>query len=103
MDGNVSSSQNFNVLEYLTQEDTDAIFQKLNMPSLMLTKLKVKKSKQAIQDAFSVLNHNMVLIDHNMKDLLYLIKDLVQVLFISFDARNRQCCHQIGKLNESLN
>ena len=63
------------------------IFSKLGMPSLMLTKLKVKKSKQAIQDAFSVLNHNMVSIDHNMKDLLFLIKDLAQVLFICFDTR----------------
>ena len=69
----------------LSPEDTDAIFSKLSMPSLMLTKLKVKKSKQAVQDAFTVLNHNMVMIDHSMKDLLYLIKDLAQVLFICFD------------------
>jgi len=33
---------------FVTQEDTEAIFQKLTMPSLILTKLKVKKSKQGI-------------------------------------------------------
>ena len=73
----------------LSPEDTDAIFSKLNMPSLMLTKLKVKKSKQAVQDAFTVLNHNMVMIDHSMKDLPYLVKDMAQVLYICFDQKNR--------------
>ena len=47
------------------------------MPSLMLTKMKVKKSKQAIQDALSVNNHNMAIIDRNVKDLLFLVKDLI--------------------------
>ena len=71
----------------MVKEEIDIIFEKVRMPSLMLTKLKVGKSKMAIQEAFSVLNGNMRKIDHNMKDLLFLVKDMAQILFISFDQR----------------
>ena len=63
--------------ELVTKEDIDSIFEDARMPSLMLTKMKVKKSKQAIQDALSVNNHNMAIIDRNVKDLLFLVKDLI--------------------------
>ena len=79
--------QNHEPDAFISTEDTSSIFEKITMPSLMLTNLKVKKSKQAIQDSFSVLNSNMNVIDHNMKDLLFLVKDLAQVLFICFDSR----------------
>jgi len=71
----------------LVKEEIDVIFEKVRMPSLLLTKLKVGKSKGAIQEAFSVLNGNMRTIDHNMKDLLFLVKDMAQILYISFDQR----------------
>ena len=63
------------------------IFENVQMPSLTLTNLKVKKSRQDIQDAFSMLNRNMVLVDTFMKDILFLVKDLAQVLYICFDTR----------------
>ena len=63
------------------------IFENVQMPSLTLTNLKVKKSRQDIQDAFSMLNRNMMLIDTFMKDILFLVKDLAQVLYICFDTR----------------
>ena len=63
------------------------IFQKVKMPGLLLTKLKVKKSKQAIQDAFSALNQNMFIVDRNLKDLLFLVKDLSQILYILIDTK----------------
>ena len=44
----------------------------------------------------------MVLVDHNLKDLLYLIKDLAQVLYISLDVRNRQCNQQIDRIRDSM-
>ena len=59
--------------EFICKEDIDMVFDRTQLPSLMLTKLKIKRSKQAVQDAFSVLNQNMVLIDSNQKDLLYLV------------------------------
>ena len=71
----------------MVKEEIDVIFEKVRMPSLLLTKLKVGKSKKAIQEAFSVLNGNMRTIDHNMKDLLFLVKDMAQILYISFDQR----------------
>ena len=49
------------------------IFKRVEMPGIMLTNKKVKKSKQSIQEAFTVLNHNMVLIDQNLRDLLYMM------------------------------
>lgn len=48
------------VEQFVSNEDVEQIFSKVQMPSLMLTKLKVKRSKQAVQEAFSVLNRNMV-------------------------------------------
>ena len=36
----------------------------------MLTNKKVKRSKQAVQDAFTIGNHNMEQVDENMRDLL---------------------------------
>ena len=62
--------------EYISKEDTEMIFENVQMPSLTLTNFKVKKSRQDIQDAFSMLNRNMVLIDTYMKDMLFLVKDL---------------------------
>ncbi len=73
--------------EIVGQLDIDSIFQKVKMPNLLLTKLKVKRSKQAIQDAFSMLNTNMITIDHNLKDLLYFMQDMAQVMYICFDRR----------------
>ena len=88
--------------EYVTPQDTEMIFSKLSMPSLTLTKLKVKKSKQAVQDAFSVLNKNMVTIDHSLKDLLFLVRDIAQVLYICFDVRNRHNSSQIEKIKQNV-
>ena len=78
------------------------IFSKVCMPSLTLTKLKVKKSKQAVQDAFSVLHANMVTIDHSLKDLLFLVRDIAQVLYICFDVRNRHTSSQIEKIKQNV-
>ena len=72
---------------YLKQEDLDTISEKVQMPSLMLTQNKVKRSKHCVQEAFSVLNNNCVIIDRNMKDLLFMVKDMAQVLYICLDSR----------------
>jgi len=77
----------FDSQELVSREDIETIFSKLSVPSLMLTNLKVKKSKQAVQDAFSVLNHNMLTIDRNFKDLLFLVQELAQVLYVFMDSR----------------
>lgn len=34
--------------DFLQKEDLDSIFERVQMPSLMLTRLKVKKSKQGV-------------------------------------------------------
>ena len=62
--------------EQVAKDDIGNIFDKVQMPGLILRNLKVKKSKQSIQDAFSQVNWNMQVIDGNMKDLLFLLKDL---------------------------
>ena len=88
--------------EIVGQLDIDSIFQKVKMPNLMLTKLKVKRSKQAIQDAFSMLNTNMITIDHNLKDLLYLVQDMAQVLYICFDRRVNDISQTQTKMQDRI-
>ena len=73
--------------EVIGKEDLDLIFNRLRLPSLMLTNMKIKKSKQAIQDAFSVLNANMATIDRTMKDLLFFFQELLQILYVCLDSR----------------
>lgn len=82
---NTSMEQETIGVDFLQKEDLDSIFDRVQMPSLMLTRLKVKKSRQAVQTAFTALNQNMVVIDNNMKDLLFFVQDLAQILFIFVD------------------
>ena len=88
--------------EYISNEDTGMIFENVQMPSLTLTNVKVKKSRQDIQDAFSMLNRNMVLIDTYMKDMLFLVKDLAQVLYICFDTRINKIQQGQGQMRQRL-
>ena len=88
--------------EYISKEDTEMIFEDVQMPSLTLTNVKVKKSRQDIQDAFSMLNRNMMLIDTYMKDMLFLVKDLAQVLYICFDTRFNKLQQNQGQMRQRL-
>ena len=88
--------------EYISNEDTGMIFENVQMPSLTLTNIKVKKSRQDMQDAFTMLNRNMMLIDTYMKDMLFLVKDLAQVLYICFDTRINKIQQGQGQMRQRL-
>lgn len=68
----------------------------------MLTGKKVKRSKQAVQDAFSVVHHNMVVIDQNMRDLLHIMQDLMRVLYVCFDSRTNYLQQNQVCMNERI-
>mmetsp|Transcript_31215 Transcript_31215/g.36626 ORF Transcript_31215/g.36626 Transcript_31215/m.36626 type:complete len:133 (+) Transcript_31215:77-475(+) len=88
--------------ERVNKDDLDLIFKKLNLPSLQLTGRKVRKSKQAVQDAFSVLNQNMVTIDQNMRDMLFLLQDLTRVLYVCMDSRIAHLMFNLTRTNQRM-
>ena len=89
-------------MEQVQKEDLEVIFKRVEMPGIMLTNKKVKKSKQSIQEAFTVLNHNMVLIDQNLRDLLYMMQDLSRVLYVCVDGRINHATKKIDATNERM-
>lgn len=93
---------NADYVEKVTREDLDAIFMRLQMPGLMLTGKKVRRSKQATQDAFSVLNANMATVDQNMRDLLFLVQDLARVLYLCLDSRVGHVHFNVNRTNERI-
>ena len=93
---------NTDYAEKVSQEDLDAIFMRLQMPSLMLTGKKVRRSKQATQDAFSVLNANMATVDQNMRDLLFLVQDLARVLYLCMESRVAHVHANVNRTNERI-
>ena len=93
---------NADYVEKVTREDLDAIFMRLQMPGLMLTGKKVRRSKQATQDAFSVLNANMATVDQNMRDLLFLVQDLARVLYLCLGSRVGHVLFNVNRTNERI-
>ena len=93
---------NIDYVEKVSQEDLDAIFMRLQLPGLLLTGKKVRRSKQAVQDAFSVLNANMATIDQNMRDLLFLVQDLARVIYLCMESRVAHVHFNVNRTNERI-
>lgn len=65
----------------------------------MLTGKKVKRSKQAVQDAFTVLHSNMELIDSNMREMLQFNQDIARVLYVCLDSRMSNILENMTAVN----